>query len=190
MPLIVGFDGLRFRQPPNRIGTLRVGCCLDAFTSIEAFQPEVESIKGTQELAEFFPSVLAPIHDDRRRAFSLIDSSVYRSTVQIESILTGPGAWKIGGAKVSYRQTGLYLLVERGIRLVRFDWPLAKTQRAHIHGIIDSCDLPVRHTTRRTGRPFTLLLEKTAGIFERDATTDRRSWQNDLQWLKGTTADF
>jgi len=72
---------------------------------------------------------------------------------------------------------------------VRFEWPLAKTQRAHIHGIIDSCELPVRHTTRRTGRPFTLMLEKTAGIFERDAT-DRRSWQNDLQWLKGTTADF
>jgi hypothetical protein len=117
MPLIVGFDGLRFRQPPNRIGTLRVGCCLDAVTSIEAFQPEVESIKGTQELAEFFPSVLAPIHDDRRRAFALIDSSVYRSTVQVESILTGPGAWKIGGAKVSYPQTGLYLLDELGLRL-------------------------------------------------------------------------
>lgn len=72
---------------------------------------------------------------------------------------------------------------------VRFEWPLAKTQRAHIHGIADLRDLPVRHTTRRTGRPFTLLLEKTAGIFERDAT-DRRSWQSDLQWLKVTTADF
>jgi hypothetical protein len=72
---------------------------------------------------------------------------------------------------------------------VRFECPLAKTQRAHIHGIVDSRDLPVRHTTRRTGRPFTLLLEKTAGVFERDAT-DCRSWQNDLQWLKGTTADF
>ena len=64
-----------------------------------------------------------------------------------------------------------------------------KTQRAHIHGIADLRDLPVRHTTRRTGRPFTLLLEKTAAVFEREAT-DRRSWQNDLQWLKGTTADF
>jgi len=33
------------------------------------------------------------------------------------------------------------------------------------------------------------MLEKTAGIFEREAT-DRRSWQNDLLWLKGTTAEF
>jgi hypothetical protein len=72
---------------------------------------------------------------------------------------------------------------------VRFEWPLAKTQRAHVHGIVDSRDLPVRHTTRRTGRPFTLLLEKTAAAFEREAT-DRRSWQSDLQWLKVTTADF
>jgi len=72
---------------------------------------------------------------------------------------------------------------------VRFEWALAQTQRAHIHDIIDSLELPVRHTTRRTGRPFTLMLEKTAAVFER-AATDRRSWQNDLQWLKGTTADF
>jgi len=72
---------------------------------------------------------------------------------------------------------------------VRFEWPLAKTQRAHIHGIVDSRDLPVRHTTRRTGRPFTLMLEKTAAVFECDAA-DRRSSQHDLQWLKRTSADF
>src|SRR5260370_40541405 len=49
---------------------------------------------------------------------------------------------------------------------VRFEWPLAQTQRAHIHDIVDSRELPVRHTTRRTGRPFTLILEKTAAVFE------------------------
>ena len=52
---------------------------------------------------------------------------------------------------------------------VRFEWPLAKRGRAHIHGILDSHDLPVTHITRRTGRPFTLILEKTAAVFERDA---------------------
>jgi hypothetical protein len=72
---------------------------------------------------------------------------------------------------------------------VRLEWPLAQAQRAHIHGIVDSRELPVRHTTRRTGRPFTLILEKTAAVFERDVA-DRRSWQNDLQWLKRTTGDF
>jgi hypothetical protein len=110
MPTTVGFDGLLFRQPPNGIGTLRVGCCINAFTSIEAFQSEVESIKRTQELAEFFPEVLAPIYHDRRRTFALLDSSVYRSALQVESILTGPGTWKIGGAKISNRHTSLYFL--------------------------------------------------------------------------------
>ncbi|MEJ0034851.1 MAG: 2OG-Fe(II) oxygenase [Gammaproteobacteria bacterium] len=72
---------------------------------------------------------------------------------------------------------------------VRLEWPLAQGQRAHIHGIVDAHDLPVRHTTRRTGRPFTLVLEKTAATFERDAA-ERQSWQKDLRWLMQTAGDF
>jgi hypothetical protein len=47
----------------------------------------------------------------------------------------------------------------------------------------------VTHTTRRKGRPFTLILEKTAELFERDAA-ERLSWQQELQWLNKTNADF
>ncbi len=72
---------------------------------------------------------------------------------------------------------------------VRFEWLLAKDQRLHIHRTIDSFDLPVTHTTRRKGRPFTLVLEKTAALFERDAA-ERLSWQQELQWLNKTNADF
>ena len=72
---------------------------------------------------------------------------------------------------------------------VRFEWPLAKAERAHIHGIVDSHDLPVTHITRRTGRPFTLILEKTAAVFERDAV-ERRLWQRALQWSTKTAEDF
>ena len=64
----------------------------------------------------------------------------------------------------------------------RFEWPLAKEQRRHVHGVIDRHDLPVRHETRRTGRPFTLVLEKTRVVFERDAV-ERRFWTKDLEWL-------
>src|ERR1700681_3362222 len=53
---------------------------------------------------------------------------------------------------------------------VRFEWPLAKNQRAHIHQILDAHVLPVSHTTRRAGRPFTLILMKTEALFEREAT--------------------
>ena len=72
---------------------------------------------------------------------------------------------------------------------VRLEWPLAKSARAHIHGIVDSHDLPVTHITRRTGRPFTLIVEKTAAVFERDAV-NRQLWQSALQWLTKTHADF
>jgi hypothetical protein len=72
---------------------------------------------------------------------------------------------------------------------VRCEWKLAKDHRSHIHRIIDAYDLPVTHTTRRTGSPFTLVLEKTAALFKRDAA-ERESWQQELQWLKKTTADF
>jgi hypothetical protein len=72
---------------------------------------------------------------------------------------------------------------------VRYEWKLAKDHRSHIHRIIDAYDLPVTHTTRRKGSPFTLVLTKTAAVFERDAA-ERQSWQQELQWLKKTTANF
>jgi hypothetical protein len=72
---------------------------------------------------------------------------------------------------------------------VRLEWPLAKDQRAHIHRTIDSYDLPVTHTTRRTGRPFTLVLQKTAILFKRDAA-ERQSLREDLEWLEKTAAEF
>lgn len=72
---------------------------------------------------------------------------------------------------------------------VRLEWPLAKSGRAHIHGVIDSHDLPVAHITRRVGSPFTLILEKTAAVFERDAV-QRQLQRRALKWLNSTAADF
>jgi hypothetical protein len=72
---------------------------------------------------------------------------------------------------------------------VRLEWPLAKSGREHIHGVIDSHDLPVAHNTRRIGSPFTLTLEKTAAVFERDAA-QRQLQRRALKWLSSTAADF
>lgn len=72
---------------------------------------------------------------------------------------------------------------------VRVEWPLAKDQRAHVHRTIDGYDLPVTHVTRRIGRPFTLVLEKTAILFKRDAA-ERQSLREDLAWLQKTAAEF
>ena len=66
-------------------------------------------------------------------------------------------------------------------------WPLAEIKRSHIHGMLASHDLPVTHTTRRTGRPYTLVLTKTNAVFERDAA-ERTAWQRGLDMLEGKLA--
>ncbi|HSF98344.1 MAG TPA: hypothetical protein VLA55_06595 [Ornithinibacter sp.] len=44
---------------------------------------------------------------------------------------------------------------------------------------IDADELTLTHTTRRTGRPFTLVITKTAALFEREAR-DRLAAERDL----------
>lgn len=47
----------------------------------------------------------------------------------------------------------------------RKEWPLAQQRRSHVHARIDTAELLVSHTTRRVGRPFTLVLTKREAIF-------------------------
>ncbi len=69
-----------------------------------------------------------------------------------------------------------------------FEWPLAKDGRRHVHTQIDRAWLPVRHQTRRKGRPYTLVLTKTDELFTR-ATTARHQADTDLAWLTSTWSD-
>jgi hypothetical protein len=62
------------------------------------------------------------------------------------------------------------------------EWPLAQDRRSHVHSRIDQAELPVTHQTRRQGRPYTLVLTKTAQLFEREAQQRTRD-QADLDWL-------
>ena len=64
------------------------------------------------------------------------------------------------------------------------EWPLAKDGRAHVHSRIDAAELPVTHLTRRTGRPYTLVLTKTDDLFDRERQGRRRD-EASLAWLKG-----
>lgn len=68
------------------------------------------------------------------------------------------------------------------------EWPLAKDGRRHVHAQIDSAGLPVRHQTRRQGRPYTLVLTKTDELFTR-ARTARNTAETDLAWLTATRDD-
>ena len=60
---------------------------------------------------------------------------------------------------------------------VSLAWPLAKDRRQHIHGVIDGLGLPVTHVTRRQGRPFALVLTKTAALFRREVQWRERCEQ-------------
>ena len=67
----------------------------------------------------------------------------------------------------------------------RLEWPLAQQRRRHVHARIDTAELPLTHTTRRAGRPFTLVLTKTDALHSREAQR-RRQDEEDLIWLRRT----
>ena len=64
-----------------------------------------------------------------------------------------------------------------------FAWPLAKERRRHIHGMLDSHNLPVTHSTKRCGSPFILVLTKQKALFQR-AAAERKQQQTLLSWLR------
>ena len=64
-----------------------------------------------------------------------------------------------------------------------WDWPLKEESRRHIHSRIDLHELPVRHQTRRTGRPYTLVLAKLPTLFEREEQA-RAEDGADLRWIR------
>jgi hypothetical protein len=68
-----------------------------------------------------------------------------------------------------------------------FEWPLAEQRRRHVHSRIDAAELPVRHQTRRSGRPYTLVLRKTDALFESEREA-RQHDQANLAWLSRTVA--
>ena len=63
-----------------------------------------------------------------------------------------------------------------------FEWPIAKERRQHVHSRIDAAELPVTHVTRRQGRPYTLVLNKTDALFAREQEARTRD-EADLKWL-------
>jgi hypothetical protein len=69
-----------------------------------------------------------------------------------------------------------------------FEWPLATDGRRHVHTRIDSAGLPVRHQTRRQGRPYTLVLTKTGELFTREKDAPHKA-VTDLAWLTSAWGD-
>jgi hypothetical protein len=95
-----------------------------------------------------------------------------------------PGDWSIelpaGGCTCDLCGTLCTFLEDRSRRT--FEWPLAKDGRQHVHSRIDGAELPISHVTRRQGRPYTLVLNKTDALFSRERE-GRIKDETDLKWL-------
>ncbi len=95
-----------------------------------------------------------------------------------------PGDWSIelpaGGCTCDLCGTLRVFLEDKSRRT--FEWPLAQQRRQHVHSRIDAAELPVTHVTRRQGRPYTLVLNKTEALFAREQEARIRD-ETDLEWL-------
>lgn len=101
--------------------------------------------------------------------------------------LRAPDDWSIpwsGGDDADAQRLAEFL---RSASARTLEWPLSKPRRQAIHRAIDDADLPVRHQTRRTGSPYTLVLTKTEELFTREAERRRRA-ERDLTWLTSMRA--
>jgi 2OG-Fe(II) oxygenase superfamily len=76
-------------------------------------------------------------------------------------------------------------LADSGTRML--EWPIKQDDRRHVHIVIDATEFPVRHQTRRKGRPYTLVLTKSDELFQREQRTRQRD-QNDLALARRLTS--
>ena len=94
------------------------------------------------------------------------------------------GDWSIelpaGGCTCELCDTLRVFADDKSLRT--FEWPLAQQRRQHVHSRVDAAELPVTHVTRRQGRPYTLVLNKTDALFAHEQEARTRD-QTDLQWL-------
>jgi hypothetical protein len=128
------------------------------------------------------------------REFDALDCAALQSQCasKLETLLATPTRAKDDWAIAPPGRCSCELCAELSRFLVAksrttLEWPLAKDRRAHVHGILDGDDLPVTHTTRREGSPYTLVLTKTSALFEREAA-ERVAWRLGLDRLRNERA--
>jgi len=111
-----------------------------------------------------------------------------RLRVRLAHPQRAPGDWSIelpAGCTCELCETLRAFLSDKSRRT--FEWPLAKQRRQHVHSRIDTAELPVSHLTRRQGRPYTLVLNKTDALFAQEQEARTRD-ESDLEWLEAKWA--
>jgi predicted 2-oxoglutarate/Fe(II)-dependent dioxygenase YbiX len=140
----------------------------------------LETAEETCERQELSKLGLATVHDHARKV--LEEAARKPSRASDDWSIPPPGGCACALCKELAR-----FLSDRG--RTRLEWPIAENKRAHVHQKIDASELPVTHTTRRSGSPYTLVLEKTPALFEREAK-ERAARAVCLAWLARTKDAF
>ena len=125
---------------------------------------------STAFLVQLFQACIARSPALRAR---VTGSLLHRACVErLETLLRTPerasGDWAIDHPLrcrcADCRELAKFLRSKRA----EYDWPLGSERRRHIHGTIDTAELPVLHTTLRRGRPYVLQLRKSRALFTRE----------------------
>ncbi len=188
-------EGLALSAPSAREQTLSklvrpIAAVLEGASTIQASDIRDEAITVLQSSEELLGCAIPVLRATSKPQWSAtgLNPLAAHCAAAVQARLTRPPRadddWSIGlpnGCECELCQE-LRAFLEDPNR-TSFEWPLAKDRRAHVHRCIDASELPVAHQTRRTGRPYTLVLRKTDALFERERMQRRRD-EKDLAWLQ------
>jgi hypothetical protein len=171
---------------PPLLHVLRTTLAIGAFDVQEAIARQLAATR-TERRVDFLTTLLreessgdADLHPALVPLHKLCVESL---TARLSTPPREPGDWSIPAELRCRcdRCTKLHAFLIARERSV-LEWPLAEEHRAHIHQMIERHELPLDHRTRRTRRPYTLVLTKRDALFAQDAAR-RKRWTEDLAWV-------
>ena len=141
-----------------------------------------------------FPLALAVLHtaaEARSNGLSKAIQKIHKHCIQelttrLQQPERAPDNWSIDPPDGCDDTLAAFL---RHSKQQTLEWPLRKDRRLSIHRFIDHHQLPVSHETRHIGSPHTLVLKKTARLFQHEAA-ERSEWIAALDWLEKHCTDI
>ncbi|ALG85292.1 2OG-Fe(II) oxygenase [Gordonia phthalatica] len=138
--------------------------------------------ENPRDVTTLLLGILAALPQDDPIAIALAEDTTVLLERRITELTRRHADWSIAFDGCGCDLCGRLERFARSSESTRTEWPLKKDFRLHLHREIDNAELPVDHTTIRTGRPFTLVLTKKKALFTRDAAA-RRQATKDLAWV-------